>query len=551
MGWEIRKARAICFVLAGLVSVSCGTDDDEGPAPRLGICCVTGGTCTLDSTLEKCSEFGAFVDNPDALCSDNLCDGEGACCQANGCTQVSQASECMAGIFHAGMTCSEVSCSNFAGGCCIIDRSRSGDEAYTCEMESTQGDCEAQASARDGIEVTFTRGSEGCDDCPPQTDPTGVCCSPTGCVLEFNDGLTCVGDYNPDLTSCDPDPCEGSGGNVVREGVREVPSPFTAPDGLDVMDAAWAMSTAGQFPVIIGADGGTFVVDAKTNRVLYQSSSADTFGVLGFSTNPDVLLRLFQTGSAFSSGWADGATEWDFTVPNTLGYSDATTIGGGNMTDGYTAVAPTIKYIVVFRWDPVGLTFANDFFELEQTAIQMAEPEQRPISAYAHQKEGPLVFVTDGAPGRLFVHDMVDANAAPTLIGNVGSGPRQLRCVPPVCAVAIFGDDADDPGIRLFSWDGTSTTVTLRSKVEAGTSPIGIDMVMNGSTVDIVSTGTDDDTYTITKVASDGSVVSNQTTALPDGCEGAANAAWLRDDEGLKVVVTCTDTDNYAVINPN
>jgi hypothetical protein len=60
-----------------------------------------------------------------------------------------------------------------------------------------------------------------------------------------------------------------------------------------------------------------------------------------------------------------------------------------------------------------------------------------------------------------------------------------------------------------------------------------------------VTTGFFDDTFTVTNLASDGSLVSQDTYDAPDGCSAPGHAMWL---DNSRFVVTCNASDTLVVV---
>ncbi len=64
----------------------------------------------------------------------------------------------------------------------------------------------------------------------------------------------------------------------------------------------------------------------------------------------------------------------------------------------------------------------------------------------------------------------------------------------------------------------------------------------------VVSTGFNDNTYTITVVTPAGIEVSNVTSAVPGGCTSPPHAIWVLGDEN-KVLFSCNGSDNIFVVD--
>jgi hypothetical protein len=95
-----------------------------------------------------------------------------------------------------------------------------------------------------------------------------------------------------------------------------------------------------------------------------------------------------------------------------------------------------------------------------------------------------------------------------------------------VLGVSNYGDAT----LTLVLADG-SATPTIAGTADLGGQPVGIDaMATNDGAAAFAATGFDTDTYTIVKVATDGSVVSNNTTALDTSeVDDPGHVIWLED----------------------
>ena len=91
-------------------------------------------------------------------------------------------------------------------------------------------------------------------------------------------------------------------------------------------------------------------------------------------------------------------------------------------------------------------------------------------------------------------------------------------------------------------WDGSGTP-TIGATASVGALPVGIDVL--GSRV--VSTGFDDDTYSITEFDGAGALVGTTSTAVPVGCSQPGHAMFLGSTNDA-VVVSCFGSDSIAYI---
>ncbi|HKI86951.1 MAG TPA: hypothetical protein VKA53_09420 [Thermoanaerobaculia bacterium] len=170
-----------------------------------------------------------------------------------------------------------------------------------------------------------------------------------------------------------------------------------------------------------------------------------------------------------------------------------------------------------------------------------------PISAFETTKGGP-VLVASIAPlgssppnGSLYFWPR---HGAPSEVGKVGVEPRRIRCLNGICGVTNNTDNS----LTILLWDGT-TKPTIAGTTPVGDGPVGLDLatLSNGDTV-IGTTGYNDNTYTLTEVAADGSVVSSDTKPVDAGCYAPSHLAFFADVEGLKALVTCYYTSSFDVL---
>ncbi|MFT4571435.1 MAG: hypothetical protein ACI91F_002326 [Candidatus Binatia bacterium] len=181
------------------------------------------------------------------------------------------------------------------------------------------------------------------------------------------------------------------------------------------------------------------------------------------------------------------------------------------------------------------------------------------ISVYGETIDGPILGVTVGneidVPGNLFIHHG-GPNDMATDLGDVGLSPRRIRCTNPMalggCIVPNFGDDTMT---AVTSDDGFGGGFTL-TNIDIGDGPIGGDVVLlsdgEGSGAGesptavfrAVTTGFFDNTFTVTDMAADGSVVDQDTFDAPDTCLAPGHAMWLSTNQ---FAATCNGSDNLVV----
>ncbi|HEY4633139.1 MAG TPA: hypothetical protein VIH00_04395, partial [Candidatus Limnocylindrales bacterium] len=151
------------------------------------------------------------------------------------------------------------------------------------------------------------------------------------------------------------------------------------------------------------------------------------------------------------------------------------------------------------------------------------------VSALASGPDEDTYVVTNGTPGSLWVHRAADRPAvAATKIGDVEDDPRRLRRFGDLLVTSNFGSDS----ITVARFD----TREIVRHVQVGDGPIGIDgRILGNGDIAIVSTGFNDNTYTITVLTAAGDVVSSATNAVPDGGLAPGHAIWHEDG----ILISC------------
>ncbi len=323
---------------------------------------------------------------------------------------------------------------------------------------------------------------------------------------------------------------------AVEPGLFDTPGGLTDAEAIALIENLANLSGQ-KLAVFTGAEGYV-VSDLVTHEVKRtKMSAAPLFGVAAISQDPpgpdsDAALFAFGQDSSFVDEYSatNGAfSGFVLTIQGTV--TDAFPAGG-------TPNGGEIPYVNEFGVN--FLAFNDQFGDYEPT--EEVIPVSGAVSAFEQVAGGPVLVVTrDPTQGELF---FAPRDGSPPLgIGPIGADSRRIRCSVPVCAVTNFAGDT----LTIVLWDGMNMP-TLIGTVAVGDGPVDLGLVQLGNgDVGIVSTGFNDNTYTETEVAPDGSVVSNTTTPAPDGCTQPAHAEYLTDSEGLKVIATCFDSANYFV----
>ena len=157
---------------------------------------------------------------------------------------------------------------------------------------------------------------------------------------------------------------------------------------------------------------------------------------------------------------------------------------------------------------------------------------------------GNLLVLTDGTPGQIHLgNPALDFFGRVDTIGDVGNDPRRVRCLAGICAVSNNGSDS----LTILTWDG-GQNAAITDTATVGDGPIGVDLRQFGDNVVILSTGSNNDTYTKTTVSPSGLVTSSETLPILSGCAGPGHIIWV--DNSTKAFATCFTSDSYAVFEP-
>lgn len=157
---------------------------------------------------------------------------------------------------------------------------------------------------------------------------------------------------------------------------------------------------------------------------------------------------------------------------------------------------------------------------------------------------GNLLVLTDGVPGQIHLgNPMLNFFGRVDTIGDVGNDPRRVRCLAGICAVSNYGSGS----LTILTWDGAENAA-ITDTVTVGDGPIGVDLRQVGDDIVILSTGSNDDTYTKTTVSASGAVISSETQPMLAGCTGPGHIIWV--DNSSKAFATCFTSNSYAVFDP-
>jgi hypothetical protein len=211
--------------------------------------------------------------------------------------------------------------------------------------------------------------------------------------------------------------------------------------------------------------------------------------------------------------------------------NDAVPYGGDALWGGI--VVPCVRSIRTFEANEQG------FFGSGDTYSGFPTTGGNVMSAFRRAPDGPLVAVTDGTPGTIWKHPGV-VGEMPIELGPSENSPRRVRCTRnSLCAVSNFASDT----LTILTWDA-GDTITIENTVPVGDGPVGVDIrTRTDGNFEVVSTGFNDDSYSITVLEPDGDVVTNQKTPAPAGCDAPGHAIWGR---GNDIIISCNGSDDIV-----
>jgi hypothetical protein len=323
--------------------------------------------------------------------------------------------------------------------------------------------------------------------------------------------------------------------------------------------------------VTIGGTNGFQIVDAITRQV--PSAGLDRLSFTNQGLGPFfgalVLTDPQGTGGdtlfAYGSGTAQSMFDpvanrvglWQVSTQRPI-ITDASYFGGNPANPGALFVNFTTREI--YPLVPVDLGAFRIFTWNRPLAERFAfeSAPSGPVTAFAWDLEflsnaglsptspGRVLVATDGSPGRLYLVNPAGPSLPATDLGTAGNSPRQLRCAPSVQLCVVSNLDSDS--LTIVRWDGR-TTASIAGTVAVGDGPVGIGIAADGTNARVISTGFNDDTYTVTTLAGDGSVTANVTHTAPAGCVNPGHAIWLPNTPGT-AVMTCRGSSNFFVVTP-
>ena len=375
--------------------------------------------------------------------------------------------------------------------------------------------------------------------------------APSGDVVFAGDGagMTATfgapGTYMVDVLVNDPEdgsPCDDAGDSIevivteagagIQTGLFD--SPFPQPDGITFADLPFWQEQAGvRHLLLISCERGIAAVDLATqqqvpaiSRLSPEPLLEPPFGtvVLGpQSRQREAFMSLFTFDpvGAVMGNWDEAAGEW-FLFSQFIEFQSGVFDGVryGERDDALLYVPGNGRVMQVLWEDGPGFlaTPRVDFGDL---------PGAPAISACGNSPVGALLFITSGFPGHAWLWHDDGRSFTATDLGEVGSTPRRIRTLNGIAVASSFGDGT----ISVFTWDGAGAAAKTATQV-VGDGPVGVDLLARaGGGVYAITTGWNDNTYTITEIDAAGAVIVSETENLPGGAAQPAHGAWLHDEE--------------------
>ena len=332
------------------------------------------------------------------------------------------------------------------------------------------------------------------------------------------------------------------------EGIRRVDRELFGDDDDDLAEPTVAALREGTL-VSVAANNGWAIVDYVTGEVVVGDYLAPRpfphFEAvpLGGSSTPGAGLDVQAIVQVGPNG--PGITHYDLAAgdfgftqvfPGSPTCFDAVAYGGDALSGGLVLACG--RGLSAVEPHPGGFFNTTGYSQFPTT-------EGAVLSGFRRAKGGPIVAVTEGTPGKIWKHPATgDFREVPVPLGASENNPRRVRCAPnTVCAVSNFGSDS----LTILTWDA-SDNIAVVGNVSVGDGPVGIDIrLRTDGNVEVVSSGFNDNSYSITVLRQNGSTVSNQKKAVPTGCTAPGHVIW---GPGNEIILSCNGSDRIVLV-PN
>jgi hypothetical protein len=279
--------------------------------------------------------------------------------------------------------------------------------------------------------------------------------------------------------------------------------------------------------------GGVFLVapdSSKPPEWLVSYNDAGTYGETNY--NPDSgewgATQFFSSGGSFITDIVPGPLD-----------------GNGRDT-GYVVVNYGTNTVIYRTWNAGLADWAPDPAQIRLRGA-WGDAGGIALSAVGGFDGPALVLVHNGAglPGSLWQFDPKEANNDNDQnIGSVGLMPYRLRCLRGVCVATNFDSDS----VTTVSWTAPGATPVIRETHPVGDGPLDVDLIPDpaGGGVLALTTGYNDNSFTVTQTAADATVTGVTTTALTD-CAQPGNGRFT-DGTGSHVMVACEGSNRVVIV---
>lgn len=305
-------------------------------------------------------------------------------------------------------------------------------------------------------------------------------------------------------------------------------------DGVAVLDPVSGAALSNRFVV---ASETRFGVAALSHALSGGSPAVRGSGASALETREDVLIQYGPTTTLtpYDRNTGDWST-FSMVIENFSTVYDVSPYNGALDAEG--AINVTSSRVSFLGWDDASSSYQLAGNDILGNAFPGALSL---VSAFGRGPTGRIVVVSSGSPGALYTHDRNGGDGS--LVGSVGDDPRKVRGVDSLLVVTDFGSDS----LTVAKWSANGA-VSIVGNVAVGDGPVGVDLMPLGAgDVAVVTTGFNDNTFTVTVFDADGGVVSNTTTALPAGCTSPGHAVWV-GSPSTRIIVSCFGSDNLVVV---
>jgi len=442
-----------------------------------------------------------------------------------------------------------------------------GSESITVVVSDPPADCDVEIAGPTALltgqrgDYSFTLGGDWDAgrtvewSVTPETNVTVHEESPTSYGLSFSQ----PGTYTVSLDVTDESPgascAEGSDDYdvVVTESTQtEIPTgsftlSFGAFDGVRIpISPSWRALLDSEAPAFVASENGVAAIDLF-NRTIIENGSLAGDSPLANPPLGSLLMRAqyreeehslleFRMDGATLFNWDESGGTWSVWTQSIAqtAVTDATNFIGGE--EGCLFVMPYWGIVQQLAWN------GNGYGQTSRIVGGDLPYAGDMASAVGSEVNGSILVATGGTPGEIWLWHDSGSGFEATDLGDVGDTPRRLRTLNGIAVLTNFGSGT----ITILTWDGAGSAAIVGTQA-VGDGPVGVDLLPRaGGGVFALTTGWNDDTYTITEIDGAGAVVASNTTALPAGHLQPAHGIWLHDaDESF--IVSCFGSGHLFV----